>query len=502
MLVFLFLVDIHFLGPYLKNKHKKILADNPAMLRSLDVYVPLQFSLVPPRPGQTVPLDQSFALETFMQALLFGSFDNIHDCFPMLSRPNKETRVFFIQGFAGAGKSLFCWHAMQYFDREVAASVLSSATYRLPIVVSLPSVKDRVVEAPLNFLIQCILDAYPALVTAFSSLDQGLFARLPFVFFLDSVDELFDLAVISNINRLYCPSQWPESVFVITCRSEVLDSTVISNSLPPRYDFPEGSPQSMLMSSMHLLPFSVSQRNAYISVFAQKYTDLNPGWTAEKYIAALTQFSELDTFVQEPLQLYLVLTVLPILVAGKESTDRCAEHQSAEHAVYIIYQDRDLKKAQELATAIERHPTAVRKGLFVFLKDVCGCHPGSALPNFSLCSRLLALAKVVVPLVSSSVDASTEDFVENVTVAMRLHNSQKTKVCPLFLVPPTKAAEAISVAVSTTAGEKIITLDTLQGKLLKPGEDWSPFVHQIVHEFQSRKLLLLLLLFFFFSIFV
>jgi len=69
---------------------------------------------------------------------------------------------------------------------------------------------------------------------------------------------------------------------------------------------------------------------------------------------------------------------------------------------------------------------------------------------------------------------------------MRLHNSQKTKVCPLFLVPPTKAAEAISVAVSTTAGAKIKTLDTLQGKLLKPGEDWSPFVHQIVHEFQSH----------------
>lgn len=461
------------------------------MLNSLDVYVPLHFSVRPPRPGQSVAPTESFPLETFMNALLFDSIENVYNCFSKGSRPNKGTRVFFIQGFAGAGKSLFCWRSMQYFDAEVTKS-RSKKTCRVPIVISLPSVKTRVLAAPVNFLMQGILDAFPALKTSFDTLDQEFFTTLPFLFLLDSVDELSDAVAINNVNRIYNPEKWPASLFVLTCRSEVLDSTVISSALPPRQRFPDGPPQTTLMTSMYLLPFSATQREAFITAFAQKYTDLNVGWTAAKYTAALKQFSELEAFLQEPLQLYLVLTVLPILVAGKENgshVDRCAKHNCTEHAIYVFYQDNDLAKAQELATAIEQHPDAIRKGVTVFLKDVCGHRAESHSPVGSVCSQQLSFAKVIVPVVSSSVDVSTEAFVATLTAAMSLHKTKKTKVCPLYLSSFKKSEEALlqTANMSTTTVSSIKMLDKLQGKILKPEEDWSLFVLQIVQEFRTRK---------------
>lgn len=192
--------------------------------------------------------------------------------------------------------------------------------------------------APLDFLVQGIVDAYPSLQACFEHLDAGsrqeLFSDLPFLFFLDSVDELSDATPLPSMQLTNCIircSGVTHSVFVITCRSEVLDSAVISSALPPRRQFlPHGTVQPALMTSLYLMPFSAAQRDAYVSVFAEKYEDINQRWTAVQYTHALKQFPELNTFLQEPLQLFLVLSVLPILVAGKEvvsPVDFCAMHQ-------------------------------------------------------------------------------------------------------------------------------------------------------------------------------
>ena len=492
-----------FLHPFLNDKHSKILRGNPAMQRCLEIYVPLQFSLLPPRPGEMVSSSQGSPLEHLMLALLTGTLDDIYACFPETSRPNMSTRVFFLQGYAGAGKSLFCWYAMKYFDIEI--KTLSSATpyCRVPIVISLPIVKSRVSESPFDFLVLGILDAYPALKSCFEALDrkhrQDLFTNIPFLFFLDAVDELFDENVINCVNRLYNPTEWRNSIFVITCRSEVLKSSVVSSSLPPREFLPDGPVQPTLMKSFYLLPFSAAQRNTFVKIFAKTYADLNYGWTAKQYIQALKAFPEIEGFLQEPLQLFLVLSVLPVLVAGKVAVpqaDLCEKHQCVKHNVHILYQDSDLTAAQKLASDIEQHPDARRRGLTVFLKDACISPPGcNGFLDAARCSRHLSVAQVIVPIVSSSTDSSTLEYLENIVSAMNHHGTSKAKVCPLFLAS-SKVQEAEAALLSTPnisfeAKKCVSLLNTLNGLVLTPKEnDYSPFVNDVVKMFEARKFFL------------
>ena len=71
-------------------------------------------------------------------------------------------------------------------------------------------------------------------------------------------------------------------------------------------------PSKTLMRGMHLLPFSPSQREQYIEAFARKEHMLH-GWTPQQFRDALGRFPHLEEFLQEPLLLYLVLNVLPLL---------------------------------------------------------------------------------------------------------------------------------------------------------------------------------------------
>ena len=487
----------NFLAPFLRTKHPKILLHNAAMQRSLEIYVPLQFSLVPPRTGQVMPAAYSFSLEQFMKALLRGTLAEIRDCFPALSRPHTDTRVFFVQGVAGAGKSLFCWRTMQFWDEEFVISP-SPGTGRLPVVITLPHVKSRVLDAPADFLVQGIIDAYPTLAACFEHLDwssrQELFLGLPFLFFLDSVDELSDAPAIANVNRLYNPGQWRESVFVITCRSDVLDGAVVNSALAPRQFLPDGPVQPALITSLYLLPFSAPQRDVYVTVFARNYADLHQGWTAEQYTRAIRQFSELDSLLQEPLQLFLVLSVLPILVAGKEDTtptDFCVKHQGVGHAVHLLYQDKDLALALKLAVDIEEHPEAKRKGVTVFLKTHCGCGADRALT--AMCRRHLELSDVIIPLMSASVDSTTAGFLGDLVLAMTLQAAGKVKVAPLYLATPSELATKLLQTgdISSAVEPSLKALGQLQGFILKQDrQDWKPFVDIIVKHFETRKLLL------------
>ena len=67
------------------------------------------------------------------------------------------------------------------------------------------------------------------------------------------------------------------------------------------------------MAEIYLLPFNENQQQEYIHQFAAKNLNLNIGWTADRYRAALQlpRFQGLKPFLAEPLLLLMALTILP-----------------------------------------------------------------------------------------------------------------------------------------------------------------------------------------------
>ena len=463
------------------------------MRQSLELYVPLQFCVFPPRPGQVVDASQRFSLEDLMKNLIFGTLADIHACFPELSRPNEKTRVFLIQGSAGAGKSLFSWRTVQYFDSTwTSVSSSSGIAPRVPIFVSLPSVKDRVLLAPADFLVQAITDAYPSLKHIFKTLNplsrQELLSGLPFLFILDSVDELADAAAIDNVNRLYNPVQWLHSVFVISARSEVLNNAILSSALPPRQFLPDGPVQPALMSQLFLLPFDATQRAKYIDVFARK--NIFQDWNAEKYTEALKQFPEVDSMLQEPLQLFLILSVVPVLVAAKDEavpTNFCVKHQCVAHTVHVLYREEDKDQALKLAADMEQHTDAKRKGLTIFLKDTCGPAVGTA-ASTTLSRHHLQLSDKVIPVISSSVvDISgAADFFEELQLALERTSSV---VCPVFLTPDA-SSKLKAAGLPSTAVKSLEVLDKCHGLILNASKgrtSWIPWLEKVIQELVTNR---------------
>jgi hypothetical protein len=335
---------------------------------------------------------------------------------------------------------------------------------------------------------------------------QELFSDRRFVFFLDSVDELGDNAAISLINKLYNPGQWHASIFVLTCRSEVLSDSVISQALPPREFLPLGPVQGSLMVNLYLLPFSAAQQEQYVTVFATQNTDLHVGWDPARYLNAIQEFPDVKDFLQEPLQLYLVLSVLPILMAGKQDLrnggggECCATHQGVvAHTIHVLYQEPNLEAAQKLAEALEAHPVARQKGLRVFLKASCVAVGSKmdAAERHDVCCRHLPLADVIIPLVSTAVGDDTAHFLHAVEVALGCEKANhQAKICPLYVScsPPDaeKALLPTAMKVSQTAAQSIKALSKLQGGILNKSnvENQSrldAFVAKVIDEFAARE---------------
>ena len=67
---------------------------------------------------------------------------------------------------------------------------------------------------------------------------------------------------------------------------------------------------------IYLLPFDEAQTTQYIATFAERFQDLFPGWTKPRYEQALKNFPGLQTFLSEPLLLFMVLNVLPLMSAS------------------------------------------------------------------------------------------------------------------------------------------------------------------------------------------
>ncbi len=298
----------------LRMLHSRVL-DSPARAEErsqLDVYVPLRFGFKRPPLGRG---DAEGELEALMDALLLGSR---RDVGALLGRRGEAHGVV-LQGAAGTGKSLFGWRMMQRFDCLAASRHVDAPRSRIPVVVTLPLVRDDVMAAMTSdkaadmFLLRHAVAAYqiPGLLERVAGLPASQLAEVfeeSFVFVLDGVDELVDKL---PIYRLYNMAAWRNSLFVVTCRTGFYsdDGEAMRHAVDLR-----GSGVSMV--GIHLLPFSPTQVQQYIEVFAADRERAVHGWGAQQYRDALGRFPQLGDFLQEPLLVYLVLNVLPLLMAN------------------------------------------------------------------------------------------------------------------------------------------------------------------------------------------
>ena len=91
----------------------------------------------------------------------------------------KGGRVVLLQGPAGAGKSLFGWRTLQYYNELQAGG---TAGLRMPLVISLPAVKERVASGPTtgsHFLVEGIMDAFPSLRHSMAAMSPEYVNSLP-----------------------------------------------------------------------------------------------------------------------------------------------------------------------------------------------------------------------------------------------------------------------------------------------------------------------------------
>ena len=305
----------------LQRLHGRLGLGQPdALAAGLDMYVPLRYGLRSPPLARAEPrLD----LDALLHALLHGTprdMARVGGGDPDTSS-TRECRCIFAQGAAGTGKTLLGWRLAQMYDQLPRGR---QASARIPIVIALPTVADAVraaVQAAARevdaFLVAQVLQAYDsrALDAAWQAMDAAQRAWLHetgFVFVLDGVDELVARLAIHTLLRLRA---WPNSVFVVAARTGFFaDDNDGLQHVCPRDG--EGGLLAAQMRAIHLLPFDAAQVEMYIDGFARRHSDVHEGWDGPRYRDALQAFPQLDEFATEPLLLFMVLNVLPLVQGG------------------------------------------------------------------------------------------------------------------------------------------------------------------------------------------
>ena len=328
----------------LRHDHPSILAreDNKEVRNSLAVYVPLMFGLRKPPLGEG---EKRHELNNLMQLIVRGGKD-VASGAAASSSPSSATspRVVLLQGTAGTGKSLFGWRMMQFFD-ELDDNNKKLA--RIPIVINLPLYKEEVLKVVHagrkfegDFLLERITEPYELDVDDIrATLKTGLdvlrsFRQGRFVFILDGVDELGMYAPDASkpeattpvpVGRLFSLDKWPNSVFVVTSRTDFFkdDRHMLEYCGPLG---PDGltllpiAKDAEAVQQIHLLPFDEKQRKQYIDSFAVAYSDVYAGWTGSRFRDALAQNKQLEELLTDPLMLYMVLNVLPLMEDSDNKT--------------------------------------------------------------------------------------------------------------------------------------------------------------------------------------
>ena len=203
------------------------------------------------------------------------------------------SKLLLLQGNPGAGKSLYGCH----LEEMVWKKRDSEATDYIPLFIYF-----RKYDKPNKNIITEVLASYGI---KGKGLDELKKANTKFFFIFDGFDEIKaqyeEAAGKTNFYEYFQLDQWPESKFMVSCRD--LDSIAI---------FKVGSAFS---PEVHIAPFSPSQIDDYIEIFATSKYNKVKTWNADTYRTALANFTDLKEMVREPLLLRLTLTVLEKLAS-------------------------------------------------------------------------------------------------------------------------------------------------------------------------------------------
>jgi len=204
-------------------------------------------------------------------------------------------------------------------DIQAGLEVYQPLEYSLtpPAVGITTEVSRYSLEAVSLALLENKMVSYRHISDTFGVEDVTNLQKQHLVIILDGLDELGFKINLYKYCKLH---RWTNTVFLITCRSEFLQESDIAQYMTPINPM-DGESDHNRLGKLYILPFSDHQRSEYVEKFAKKYQSIFL-WKTEDYLSSLKRVPELAAFLQEPLLLFMVLSVLPELDLGGGTLSR------------------------------------------------------------------------------------------------------------------------------------------------------------------------------------
>ncbi|BBI17721.1 NACHT domain-containing NTPase [Neochlamydia sp. S13] len=216
-------------------------------------------------------------------------------------------KVLLIEGAMGSGKSLsirkFAWDCWKEDPSQ----------YYVPIVVSLPSLKD-----PHQMVRETLKEHHLQ--------DHELELRkMNILWICDAYDEL-KIGAKSNLYQINRFNQWSQSKVIFTCRSGYLDKTDKANFWP----FP-GDDRGL--KELQIVPFTKDKRDAYLEQYLKVCREEgHPSlWDQDDYVKYLDDHPQLVEIIEQPLFLRIMADTLPHIVNLHKKTKKDPEIDFTEN---------------------------------------------------------------------------------------------------------------------------------------------------------------------------
>ena len=188
---------------------------------------------------------------------------------------------------------------------------------------------------------------------------------------------------------------------------------------------------------IYLLPFDKDQTTQYIATFAERFQDLFPGWDKRRYEQALQSFPGLHTFLSEPLLLFMVLNVLPLMSA---SVTGGGNHNVI--GTHVLRLDREMLEVDQLDSEDDKFAVFSRAELYsVFAYSwVCRevCRLGGDFVEKELDENGNSKPK-------PEAVRSVLDFCQKLAFEMFLHNTVALELPPDTIGGPVPEAAVVDV---------------------------------------------------------